>query len=317
MGDDVVRLGVIGAGAWGRQIIAAASRLGGMSLTRVASSNPETSDRVGPGCTVQAEWREVAAAENVDAVAVATLPHLHAEMASAALAAGKAVLVEKPLTLDLAEAEALLQRAEGAARPVLVNHIHLFSPAWRALKDRALAMGPAQFIRAAGGNRGPFRADIPPLWDYAPHDIAMCLDLLGERPVSVAVEIEDRAETAEGLGEVFQLRLTFADGVAAAIRGGNLMDRKRRLFAVHFDGATMIYDDLAPDKLVVEPVIDDLCCTHRTSESVPLEPGMPLDNALLALAAAVRADSVDLSSLRLGVDVISVLQQCQDALGEH
>ena len=314
MAGPPVRLGLIGAGPWGRNLIAAARRLEGMALTRVASSNPETAALVGSGCTIDADWRDVVTADDVDGVLVTTPPSLHAEMAGAALKAGKAVFIEKPVTLDPGEAHNLLALAERAGRPVLVDHIHLYSPAYRTLKDRALGAGHIHFIRSAGGNRGPFRADTSPLWDYGAHDIAMCLDLLHEKPVSVSARREESEEASEGYGENLALRLTFSDGVVAEIRVGNLMEVKRRFFAVYFDDSTMVYDDLMSDKLVIEPRTEGLGCIRRDVEIVPLPPTPPLDAALETFARAIAENDTNLRSLRLAVDVVDVIAECQQAL---
>ena len=314
MTADPVRLGLIGAGPWGRNLIATARRLDGMDLVRVASSNPETATLVGPGCTVHADWREIIAAGDLDGVMIATPPALHAEMAAAALEAGKAVFIEKPVTLDLAEARALYAEAERAARPVLVNHIHLFSPAYRALKDRALGSGHIHFIRSAGGNLGPFRKDMSPLWDYGPHDVAMCLDLIGEKPVSVRAERTESSEKTGCSGENLALRLNFPDGVVAETAVGNLMEPKRRFFAVYFDDLTMVYDDMVADKFVIEPRTEGLGCIRRDVETVSLSSRLPLDNALSAFSKAIAENDTSLRSLRLAVDVVDILTKCQQAL---
>jgi predicted dehydrogenase len=232
-----------------------------------------------------------------------------------ALEAGKAVFVEKPVTLDPGEAQTMLTAAERCARPVLVDHIHLFSPAWQALKHRALA-GPGRLrsIGSAGGNRGPVRPDTPALWDYGPHDVAMCLDLIGEKPRAVSATLETRLETGAGAAETILLRLSFADGVEAEILVGNAVETKQRRFTARFDGATMTYDDLAPDKLVIETGTGDAAGLDRNVEAVALPDTPPLDLALERFARAIAANDTGLESLRLAVAVVEVLAEADRAL---
>jgi len=311
-----LRLGQIGAGRWGRTIIAALSRLGGVRLTRLASTNPESAAIAGPDCAVTPDWHDMIAAADLDGVIVAAPPALHCEMAGAAIDAGIPVFVEKPLTMDLREAEALLDKAAAAGAVVLVDHIHLFSPAWRELKRLGLGLGNIHMIRSAGGDLGPFRIDAPVLWDRAGHDVALVLDLLGAAPETVAANTVERRTTADGDGETVALRLGFAGGVGAEIEASNLYPRKKRFTAVHYDRETLIYDDVAADKLTAEPRPDDARCAAPPARAVPVDPTPPLDAALSAFAAAIRAGTPNIDGLRLGVDVVRVLARAETAILE-
>ncbi|MEO5335376.1 MAG: Gfo/Idh/MocA family oxidoreductase [Magnetospirillum sp. WYHS-4] len=314
----MIRLGLIGAGPWGRKVIATLRRLEpeGMTLVRVASGNPETSREVGPACEVVTDWRRIVDASDLDGVIITTPPALHAEMAWAAVAAGKAVFVEKPLTQDAGEARALLDFATQRQGYVLVDHIHLFSAAYRELKRRVAAEGPIRSIRSLGANKGPFRKDASPLWDYGPHDLSMCLDLLGEMPETVAAESIDRRDTPAGPGETFAIRLGFPSGVKAEIKLSNIMSSKRRSFAVTAEHAILVYDDVAPEKLKLDRPHDEPRAACDITGHFRLDPTPPLDVALKEFATGIAGGTNSLDSLRLGVRVVEVLARCEAALGE-
>jgi len=106
---QTVRLGLIGAGRWGRAYIRTLAELDGLSLKWVSSRNPETKTFVPDTCSVTEDWRDLMTAENIDGIIVATPPASHAEIALTAIEQGHAVMVEKPLTLSLQEAEHLLE----------------------------------------------------------------------------------------------------------------------------------------------------------------------------------------------------------------
>jgi predicted dehydrogenase len=311
---ESLRLGLIGAGRWGRNIIRTATALDDVVLMCVASRNPETVALVPRGCAVTPDWRSLVDRRGVDAVIVATPPALHAEMARACVEAGLPVLVEKPFTMNLAEAEALQALAQARGGLVMVDHTHLFHPAFRALKREAPRFGLMRAIRSEAGNHGPFRADTPVLWDWGPHDVAMCVDLLGSPPVGVHARLAESRRTERGLAEIVDLQCDFRGGVTARLRIGNAMP-KRRWFAVLLERGVLVYDDLAVERLVYHARITAL------EGSIPLEGTPvtftyqpPLACAVREFAAAAARGTDPSRSLDVAVDVTRVLAACQSQL---
>ena len=141
MTREPIQLGLVGAGAWGRHFIATIGGLGDVRLRRLASRARASRDLIERDCTLHESWSEMIEAGGLDGVIIATPPATHAKIATAALRCDLAVLIEKPLTLDLAEATALRDHARAAAAIALVNHIDLYNPAWRALQQRAAEIG--------------------------------------------------------------------------------------------------------------------------------------------------------------------------------
>lgn len=312
-----LRIGLIGAGRWGRIYIKTLERVDGLELVRLASSNPESRGLVGDHCIITEDWRAVAGADDLDGVIIATPPARHAEMTRSAIDAGNAVLVEKPLTLDADEAQSLLDHAESRDAIVHVDHIHLGNPAYRKMKNLGLGMGPIHAIRSGAGAWGPFRSDASVLWDWGPHDIALCLDMMGEKPGSVSARIEEARETDEGPGEAIALKLTFPGGVVVDIELSNLLEKKKRFFAVDFDRDTLIFDDAGPETLVREPRPDGTKHAPEKAEVIQVTSSPPLDQVLIDFAAAIEKGEANLDGLRLGVDVVDVLRACEASLLEE
>ena len=305
-----LRLGLIGAGRWGRNYIRTIAGLDGVALVRVGSRNPETPLHVPPSCTVTPEWRQVIDQRFVDAVIIATPPALHAEMTRAAVEAGLPVLVEKPLTLDRAEAESLKDFVASRGGLVMVEHTQLFHPAYRKLKEVAPVYGSIHVIHSEAGNFGPFRADTSVLWDWGSHDVAMCLDLLGNFPSSVEAIVREQQSTPAGMGQIIDLSMEFPAGISARVCIGNIMPR-RRMFSVQLDRGMLVYDDLAESRLRHIETGDGLDMT-APGEGIPIpfdyEP--PLTCAVREFAAAARAHVVNADNLALAVDVVRVLSSC-------
>lgn len=301
-----VRLGLIGAGRWGRNYIRTITGLDGLRLTAVASRNPGTASLVPDGCAVSPDWRELVTGKKIDGVVIATPPRQHAEMVRAAIDAKLPALVEKPLTLDLAEALALRDAAVSSGGFFMVGHTHLFHPAYRALKALAPELGPVRALRGEAGNFGPYRPDTPVLWDWGPHDVALCLDLMGKMPEEARSRVAERRTVEGGVGEIVEMSLTFPGGVGAELRFGTLMPR-RRWFAAHFDKGVLVYDDLAPAKLTRHAPTSSYAAPTGSGIPVEIPDELPLTNVVKAFAAAIRSGKRDPEPMHFGVRVVEVL----------
>ena len=173
------RLGLIGAGPWGRNYIHTIAGLDGICLTRLASRNPESARLTGSEGTISEDWRDIVEAENLDGIVIASPPVTHADMVLAAISKGLAVLVEKPISLSVAEAEKILATAKAEDAIVMVDHIHLYSAAWEAVKRETRSLGAVRAISGVAGKWGPFPPSTPVLWEWGSHDVAMCINLMG------------------------------------------------------------------------------------------------------------------------------------------
>lgn len=299
--SESIRLALIGAGHWGRNVIRTCAALDGVRLAAVASGNPETAALLPADCVLFGDWREMLAAGGLDGVIIATPPARHAVMARATIERGIPVLVEKPLTRDLAEAEALAEAAVEGGVPVMVDHIHLYNPAFRKLLELAPTLGPIRTIRGRAGNRGPYRADASVLWDWGPHDLAMIGALLGSRPEVLEVRQLEQAEV-DGVGaENLELVLGYSGGVRATCVIGTLMDRCR-IFEVVCKRGTLVYDDNAPAKLILD------------GNPVDHGGGMPLASVIGEFADVVAGRRVADGGLALGVEVVRLLARCETLL---
>jgi len=302
-----IRLGLLGAGRWGQRYIETVRGLSGTRLVAVSSRNPETAKRVPDGCRVEADWRAVVTDADVDAVIVATPPALHASMALAAIDAKKPVLVEKPMTLALADAQEIEVKARDRGAVVMVGHTQLFNAAFRRMKRALPDIGPVRRIVSSSGNWGPFRAEVSALWDYAPHDVAMCIDLLEATPARVTAKREVHEKVEGGYGDRYLITLAFPRNITAEIRTGNLLRPKRRWLEVQGEKGALYFDDLADDKLV-----------HRAGKkevALPYDAERPLTTEVREFVSAARFGHADTTSVQLGREVVDVLAKCEAQLG--
>lgn len=299
-----LRLGLIGAGRWGRNYVRTVASLPQVRLARLASRNPESARLVPADCAIFADWRELLDPRALDGVIVATPPRLHAEMAWRAIDAGLPVLVEKPFTLNVAQARSVRDRAVARGVLVMVGHTQLYHPAYRALKSMQPQYGRIREIRAEAGNLGPYRPDVSVLWDWGAHDVAMCLDLVGAMPSRAGATVVERKSVEDGIGETVEVEFAFPDGASASLRLSNLTQKRRR-FAVACERALLVYDDLAAQKLVVTE--------GGGGRAIGIADDLPLGIAVSEFAEAIAARSRNTTSVELGVRVVEVLAACAQA----
>ena len=205
-----VRLALVGAGRWGRNYIKTIAALDGVQLVAVASRNSATAALVPAGCRIVEDWRLLLDASDVDGIVIASPPGTHADILIAAVERGKAVLVEKPAVMSRAAVSRVRAALVEHPAVILVGHTHLFHPAFRALCREAASLGPVRSIKSSAGNHGPYRRDASVLWDWAPHDLAMCLTLL-PGPARLDNARRDEGQVIDGVvAERIVLDLTLA-----------------------------------------------------------------------------------------------------------
>lgn len=307
-----VRLGLVGAGRWGRVYLGTIDDLEGVSLTALASNNPQSQSMIPEACRLTGDWRELLSAGEIDGLIAAVPPSAQFPIADAAIKAGIPVLLEKPLSLDAGEASALWDMAVSRDALVMVDHTHLYHPAYAALKAKLTEFGgpgAVTKIAAAAGNWGPFRADVPVLWDWGAHDVAMILDILGQAPLAVAASrSEDRSEDG-GRGEVLEFTLEFEHAMAA-VSLSNLAAAKQRRLQVSLGETELLYDGVGLENFATRSGPD--ASWSRESVQGP----SPVTALVAEFVDAIRSGRRDRSGLALGVDVVSVLARLQTALDE-
>jgi len=245
----MVRVAIVGAGAWGINHVRAMSRTAGAELVLVCDASPQARARaraLAPAARLGADVAEAIAATDVDAIVLATPAKDHAEQARQALNAGKHVLVEKPLALDVADAHAVVAAAETHQRTLMVGHLMLFHPAVERLKTMIVQgeLGRVLYIYSVRVNLGRVRQDENALWSLAPHDVSMIEYLLGDEPASVSarggVYLQSR------IADVVFANLRFASGVTAQIQVSWLDPRKERRLTIVGSQKMVEFDDVHP-----------------------------------------------------------------------
>jgi predicted dehydrogenase len=229
-----------------------------------------TGDVAIAGASRAENWQSLldrARAGELDAVVVATTPEHQAEVARAAVLAGVPAVVEKPLGLSRAAAERVFEavRSTDNPPPLAVNYVQLYTPAYRALRERVRdAAVPVVSIETEGSNRGPFRS-FSSLYDYGPHDISMCLDLLGADAEFRLGNVVKRPGV-DG-GELFDAEFSLGSTRVALRVGSGATTKTRRFSATLAGGRTLTSEPLAP----AERLLVDGGTWVQVAETLPLD----------------------------------------------
>ncbi len=278
---DRVRIGIVGSGYWGPNLIRNFIELPSSTVVAVADLREERLSHIRdcyPQIQCTTRYEELFGMQ-LDAVIVATPPATHFEIARTCLQHGLHVLVEKPLTLKSHDAQELTAMAEDLGLRLMVGHTFEYNPAVRALKEiiDSGELGRVYYIDAVRVNLGLFNAHTNVIWDLAPHDVSFVRYLLGCDPISVSAN--GAACIFNGSHDIVYMHLTFPNGVLAHIHVSWLDPRKVRRFTIVGSKKMAVFDDLEPlekiriyDKGVETPqyteTFGDFQCSYRYGDVV-------------------------------------------------
>ena len=284
-----------GLGTWGRNHV--------RTLSCFKNIKVETATRQ--------NWKELIS-RKPSGVIICTGPEQHVEIALEAVRHAVPVLIEKPVSLNLVAARQLNDAVTKANfSPVLVNNIHLFSPAYEKLVELVRLSGPVTRIFSMGSNWGPFR-DYSSLYDYGPHDISMCLYLLNETPRIYATSVRNiklphpfwhgAKVITDERPQLFGFGLGFKD-CKARVQVGNGSIKKFRYFEVRTQDDTIIYDDTAAEKLTLN------------GRAVMIVNTNPLESVLDRFIMSINGYRDDRFGMELNLKVMETLQTIEDKIG--
>ena len=317
-----LRFGVIGWGYWGPKIARNLESLPHAMVNMVADSDihrlASLSSQSWTQTTTQAEdiFRS-----DVDGVVIATPVRTHYHLAKEALLHGKHVLVEKPLTANVAEAEELAELAHKQQRILMVGHTFEYSPAVNELRKLVQSgdLGKIYCVEAERLNLGLFRNDINVIWDLAPHDISILLYVLGKKPERIKVQAH--AHLQPHIHDIAHLDLSFADGMAAHIHISWLHPCKIRRVTIIGDEKMVVYDDTNPAEMIkvynkgADIHADPVISYRYGAIAIPHIDWMePLRLECEDFAHAIRTGEQPRAHAGIGVEVVRLLAAAQEAL---
>lgn len=314
-----LRIGLIGLGRFGAHYARLLQEIEGVSFYAVAARDKESFEKahIPNGVKKFENGAALINNANVECVIIATPTTTHATLAKAALAAGKHVLVEKPMTATLAEAHAVANAVHASGRTFMVGHQYLYNDYIHELKRQidAGVLGTIAYVFAEHFYPGPVRSDIGVFWETATHEIAI-LDYLFGRPaaseiIGTRIDIDKR-----GYEDYASIGFTLSNGVRATIVNSWIAPKKIRRLIIAGDKGTVLFDDLEPHEKLKFTSTPDTGTDMEAGELVSSfrSNTEPLRNELEHFIHAVRTKRPPLTDITHGLYVVEMLDAIYKAV---
>jgi predicted dehydrogenase len=324
-----IKVGVIGAGYWGPNLIRNFYELPDADLQIVCDLRQERLSHICeryPGVVTSQHFEDLLHSD-IEAVVIATPVSTHYNLALKCLQAGKHVLIEKPLAASSAEAREIVAAGKELGKVVMTGHTFIYNSAVVALKEIISSgeIGDVYYINSTRVNLGLYQPDINVVWDLAPHDVSILLYVLGFEPVTASAR--GGMYVKQGTHDVAHLTLNYPGGVMADLHVSWLDPCKIRRITIVGNKKMIVYDDIEPvekikiyDKGVdVYPYTDTfeefhLAYRYGDVVSYPLNWEEPLRAECQHFLDCIRNEQPSLTDGIQGLKVIQVLEAAQKSL---
>ena len=277
---QTLRGGVIGAGVFGGYHARQYAGMAGVSFSGVFDSYPDRAAAVAMPLGGRAFADLETFLEAVDVVTVASPATFHVEQAMAAIAAGKHVYVEKPIGVDVADAERL--RAAAAKRGLILACGHQERVVFQAMGLLDTGQTPLLLESTRHGPPSPRSQDVSAVLDLMIHDLDLLLTVAGSDPVTAEGE---GVLGPNGVWDQARAEITFESGLTAILDVSRLAPERRRTMRIVYAAG--------------EVEVDFLARTFRNTTPFALNPDFastaaaadPLGASLAGFLAAVRGEA--------------------------
>jgi len=243
------RVAVVGSGSWGFNHVRTFNNLNTCELIGVSDLNDNNLIRVRgqfPKLKTSKEYTDFTRSNDIDAIVVPSSAETHYEIAKDALVHGKHCLVEKPITLDIDEAQELVNLAKQKDLVLMVGHLLLYHGAVDFLKKLVdeKKIGDMLYLYSQRVNLGKVRSNENALWSFAPHDISIMLYLIDSKPIRVSATGQSFLQKKNNIHDVVFFTIYFENGTIATGQVSWLDPHKIRKFTIVGTKKMITFDDM-------------------------------------------------------------------------
>lgn len=296
----MINLALIGAGKWGKNYLRAVKNLKNVKIKYVCSGQNSLKNISSEYIKVN-DYRKLVRKKDIDGVIISVPPTKHFEITKKFLLARMPVLVEKPVSVSLSEAKKLKTIFEETGGKIIVGHIFLYNQAFCEFKRLFNKMKNIQYLHFEGSDWGPVRTDISALWDWAPHDISMCIELLEKMPLSVSAWAANT--------DMVYARLLFENNFPVFLKMGWLSPVKNREIIAVGKEESLLFDDVSDKKIVFFNSVSKRYIEHPRNE--------PLVRELEDFVSLIKDNKMPLSDFNKSFTVIKIIDAVEKSIKKN
>ena len=309
--NNLTKIGLIGLGRWGKNIVKSCQQISTLKLTCVASGNPDNKKLIPDDCYFSSNWRDLINFPELDGVIICTPPKTHFEIAQCLLEAGYPILIEKPLTLNYDEAKTIYKLSLIYNQLIMIDFTQLFNNKFISLKKSLKQVGDIKYLLTKAGNYGPYREDTPVLWDWAPHDLSMLISLMGQSPRKISAHKIKEDINQDYDKSIWQIHCSFDKQIESTTLIGNMMPKCRKVGILGSYGM-LVFDDLSVNPLSFHNYWRLNEFPTQKGESIDFKHNKePLVMVLESFTDLIKKNIKKHWSLSMGVEITRLLNICQ------
>lgn len=327
----MLKCALFGYGYWGPNIARSLNSIPNVVLSTVVDLNPQNFNslkKINPSIKTTTNPKDVFGDSTIDAVIIATPATTHFNLTNQALNAKKNVLVEKPLTTCLKDAQKIALLQKKADKILMVGHTFEYNPAIIKIKKyiKNNVLGNIYYIYSTRVNLGQIRGDVNALWNLAPHDISILNFLLDDTPEKVSAY--GLSVIQKNIEDVVFILLQYPKAVLTQIHVGWLDPSKVRKMTIVGSKKMLLFDDLdneSPIKICDKGVkTAKIAQGHSAEYKIRLHSGdiyapqienkEPLTEELKHFFACITKNLKPKTDIQNGLKVVRVLEACQKSL---
>lgn len=315
----MINIAVLGVGYWGPNTVRNLRNIENCKLKYVCDMNTERLEFIKknyPDQYVTTDYQELLNDDDLQAVCIVTPVTTHKKLGIEFLEKGKHVFIEKPLTFNVQEAKDLVECASKKKKTLCTGHIFQFHPAVQKMKEiiESGELGKINYISASRMNQGAGKYEVDVSWDLATHDLSIINYLMPEIPNRVSAF--GKNHTVE-LNDTVTLRLDYENNAYSMIEVSWLSPFKHRVMRIFGSKGTLVFDEMAENKLIHYGLgIDDrdkgqgsgsLAYREGTKSIVELPPTEPLKAELINFIDSCQSKTKPIADGVSGLNVVRIL----------
>jgi len=326
-----MNIGVIGLGYWGPNLVRNFLSTEGVRkvyAADISQARIRSASKKFPSVTYTDNYRDLILSKEVDAIAIATPVSTHYPLAKEALLNGKHVILEKPMTRKVSEAQELVEIAHRRNLTLMVDHTFIYTGAVRKIKQLISdgEIGDLLYFDSVRVNLGLFQHDVNVIWDLATHDISIMQHIINQKPISVAAF---GATHYNGVEDVAYVVVNFDNDIIAHFHVNWLAPVKVRQILIGGSRKMIVYDDVEPSEKVkvydkgvdvtTEEGVYQMLVQYRTGDMY--SPKLDSTEALSLLAShfveCIEHSKTPVTNGEAGLGVVRILEAAEKSINNN